>query len=113
VRLCVVISVAVLVVAVGTPSAPERDDLSRLLTTDPGAIIMSVKDTPVDQSLELLADIGHFEIQLTRDVEELAPIDLEYRQVDYEVVLRDVLEGPGLDYTITGDGTLLVFRSSR
>ena len=92
-------------------AAQEPDDLSRLLTTDRGPISVSFRDVEVANLLGVLAEIGRFEIQFSRDIEELPPVSLEFQQSDYEDVLRFVLNLPGLGYVVVGDGTLVVYGS--
>ena len=91
-------------------AAQGQDDLSQLPTPNPGPINVDFVDVQVDELLELLAEIGGFEIQLNPEVEELLPMTLAFTDTNFDIVLRFVLNAAGLGWAVSGDGTLVVFR---
>ncbi len=94
------------------PAAQEPDDLSRLLTRDPGPMSLSVEDGRMDEILELMGRIGGFEVYFSRNVAEWPPVSFEFQQTDYEVVLRALLNEPGLHYIVVVEDDILVVSRS-
>ena len=104
--------IVALVVLVGVgASAQEPDDLAQLLPEGVLPLDLAFENVAVDALLDSLATIGNFRVYFDWDVRDLSPVDMRFENVEFEVVLRAVLNLPGVSYTVVGDDTLLVSRS--
>ncbi len=91
-----------------------QDDLSRLLAATTPVPDIECDGVPADEVLSRLARMGGFEVYMTYEVRELAPLHFQCSEADgFADLLRLVLHHAGLRYTVFDANTLLVFPAPR
>jgi hypothetical protein len=129
-RLLTAIGVAVLVVGMSAPLAyaqapprlinqlvppgqpqQEQEDLSRLFRDGQARISIELKDVQLDEMLDAVAMASGFEVYFNREAWRGNPVSVSLRDANVETFLSQILNQPGIRYTVVEQGVLLVHKS--
>ena len=91
-----------------------QDDLSRLVAETSPVPDIECDGVPADDVLSRLARMGGFEVYMTYEVRELAPLHFQCSEADdFADLLQLVLHHAGLRYTVPDANILLVSPAPR